>query len=140
MRTASPVVILVEGDVVARHLLAEYLRGCGFVVFEAFNGDEAMRAFTVPNLRITVVLADMATAGSGFALRQWIATNHAGVDVILAGSVEKTAHDAGAICNGGPALAKPYEHLVVLDQIRQAMARRDVNRNKTRNRARLVRS
>ncbi len=125
MKTDRPVVLLVEGEVVARHLLAEYLRSCGFVVFEAASGDEAMRAFDVPDLRIDVVLADMATTGSGFALRQWIAANHEGTRIILAGSAEKTVHDAGTICSEGPALAKPYEHLLVLDQIRQAMARHE---------------
>ena len=32
---------------------------------------------------------------------------------------------AGKICNEGPGLAKPYDHRLVLDYIRQAMARRD---------------
>lgn len=128
MTSAAPVVLLVEGEVVARHLLAQYLRTCGFVVFEAGNGDEAMRAFAVPDLRIAVVLADMATAGSGFALRRWIAANHAGTDVILAGSIEKTVHRAGTMCNEGPALAKPYEHLLVLEHIRRAVAGRDMKR------------
>ncbi len=130
MRPHSPVVLLVEGEVVARHLLAEYLRGCGFVVFEAANGDEAKRAFDLPKLRIAVVLADMATTGSGFALRQWITASHPGTDVILAGSIEKTAHDAATICKNGPALAKPYEHLLVLDRIRAAMDRRDKARRR----------
>lgn len=129
MTPPKPLVLLVEGDVIARHFLAEYLRACGFVVFEAADGDEAMRAFDVPDLRIDAVLADMATAGGGFALRRWIAANHPATDVILAGSLEKTAQDAGSICNEGPALAKPYEHKLVLDHIRRAMARRDGKRS-----------
>ena len=48
--------ILVEGDIVVRHPLAEYLRECGFTVFEASNGDEAKRALTTPSLQIDVVL------------------------------------------------------------------------------------
>jgi DNA-binding response OmpR family regulator len=115
----------VEGDIVARHPLAEYLRNCGFTVFEAANGDEAMRALNTPGLGIKVVLADMATTGSGFALRQWIRTQNLPVEVILAGSIEKAVDRAGNLCKEGPALAKPYEHLLVLDHIRRAVARRD---------------
>jgi DNA-binding NtrC family response regulator len=121
----TQVVLLVEGDVVVRHPLAEYLRKCGFEVVEVVNGDEAMAVLNAPNLRIEVVLADMTTPGSGFPLRQWIRTQKPTVDVILAGTIEKTVEQAGKLCNDGPAFAKPYEYHIVLDHIRRTMARRD---------------
>jgi DNA-binding response OmpR family regulator len=120
----SPVVLLVEGDVIVRHPLAEYLRKCGFTVFEAADGNEAMQALKTPALRIEIVLADMTTAGSGFVLRQWVTTQNLSAEVILAGSLEKAVEHAGSLCNDGPALAKPYEHHLVLDHIRRALARR----------------
>ena len=86
--TSSPPVV-VEGDIIVRHPLAEYLRECGFTVFEASNGDEAKRALTTPSLQIEVVLADMATEGSGFALRRWIKEHNHPAEVILAGSIKK---------------------------------------------------
>ncbi|HWG07149.1 MAG TPA: response regulator [Beijerinckiaceae bacterium] len=120
----APVVLLVEGDVVIRHPLAEYLRECGFVVFEAADGDEAISMLDAPDRDIDVVLADMTTPGSGFALHQWITTNRPSVDVIMAGSVDKACEKAGDLCNDGPALVKPYEHRLVLDRIRRAIAQR----------------
>jgi DNA-binding response OmpR family regulator len=120
---SSAVVLLVEGDITVRHPLAEYLRQCGFTVFEASTGDEAKHALT--NLQVEVVLADMMTEGSGFALQRWIKENNHTAEVILAGSVEKAVNRAAGICQEGPALAKPYEHHLVLDHIRQALARRD---------------
>jgi DNA-binding NtrC family response regulator len=120
----AAVILLAEGDIVVRHPLAEYLRGCGFTVFEAATGDEAMRALK-GGLNIEVVLADMTTAGCGFALRQWIRDENLPVEVIFAGSVEKAVQHAGELCNDGPALAKPYDHVLVLDQIRRALARRE---------------
>jgi hypothetical protein len=51
------------------------------------------------------------------------------VEVILAGSIVKAVDQAGTLCNEGPALAKPYDHHLVLDHIRQALARRE--RSKT---------
>jgi len=123
--SASAVVLLVEGDIAIRHPLAEYLRECGFTVFEAANGDEAMHALQTPELQIEVVLADMMTTGSGFGLRQWVRTQSLAVEVILAGSVEKAVDHAGGLCHEGPALAKPYQHHLVLDHIRQVLARRE---------------
>lgn len=125
MAMSNPTVLLVEGDIVIRHPLAEYLRDCGFTVFEAASGHEAMLALANQDQRIDVVLADMTTPGSGFALGQWIQTQNRSVEVILAGTVEKAVDRAGSICNEGPALAKPYEHHLVLDHIRQALGRRD---------------
>jgi DNA-binding response OmpR family regulator len=123
--TSSPVVLLVEGDISVRHPLAEYLRDCGFTVFEASNGDEATRALKTPSLVIEVVLADMTTEGSGFALQRWTQEENHPAEVILAGSVEKAVNRAASICKEGPALVKPYEHHLVLDHIRRVLARRD---------------
>ena len=122
---SNPTVLLVEGDIVVRHPLAEYLRDCGFTVFEAADGREAILALADPDQRIDVVLADMTTPGSGFALRQWIQTQNRSVEVILAGTVAKAVDHAGSICNEGPALTKPYAHHLVLDHIRRALGRRD---------------
>jgi DNA-binding NtrC family response regulator len=118
------VILLVEGDIVVRHPLAQYLRECGFRVIEAATGEEAMQSLSAANLDINVVLADMTTSGSGFALRQWIGTHNPGVEVILAGSLEKALDKAGTLCNEGPALAKPWDHRLVLDQIRRSLAKR----------------
>jgi DNA-binding response OmpR family regulator len=105
--------------------LAEDLRECGFAVFEASNGDEAKRALRSTSLRIEVVLADMTTEGSGFSLQRWIREQNHSAEVIMAGSIDKAVDRAAGICKNGPALAKPYEHHLVLDHIRRALARRD---------------
>jgi len=117
-------VLLVEGDIVTRHPLAEYLRECGFKVLEAATGDEAKTILQTPEFRVEIVIADMTTPGSGFALRHWIQENTSAVEVVLAGSLEKAVDQAGNLCNEGPALAKPYDHHFVLDRIRQDLARR----------------
>jgi CheY-like chemotaxis protein len=121
------VLLLVEGDIVVRHPLAQYLRDCGFTVFEASNGEEAMRALT-SSLQIEVVLADMSTPGSGFVLRKWIKDENLPVEIVLAGSTEKAVERAGDLCHEGPALAKPYDHRFVLDYIRRTLAHRDRSR------------
>lgn len=123
--TDRTTVMLVENDIVIRHPLAEYLRECGFEVVEAANGEEAMLALKAKTLKIEIVLAAMSAPGSGFALRQWVREQQLPVEIILAGSVEKAVEEAGDLCNEGPGLSRPYEHRLVLDQIRQALARRN---------------
>lgn len=124
MTTGTNVVLLVEGDIVVRHPLAEYLRECGFRVVEASGGDEAMQVLKSSDLKVDIVLADMTTNGSGFVLRQWIRDQNLTVEVILAGSLEKAVDKAGTLCNEGPALAKPWDHKLVLDEIRRQLAKR----------------
>ena len=120
----TAVVLLVEGDIVIRHPLAQYLRNCGFKVIEAATDEEAMQCLSSDSIAIDVVLADMTTIGGGFNLRHWILAHNPSVDVILAGSLEKAVDKAGQLCNEGPALAKPWDHQLVLDQIRRALAKR----------------
>ena len=102
MPSAGPTILLVEQDIVVRHPLAEYLRECGFKVIEAQNGDQAKLVLNNRDARIDVVLADMTTKDSGFALHHWIKANYPEVDVILAGSLERSVDKAGELCNEGP--------------------------------------
>ena len=125
MTARKPVILIVEADIVVRHPLCEYLRECGFTVIEASSGEDAMRVLPKPDLRIDLVLTDLETTGGGFALRQWIEGARLPVKVILAGSVNHAVRQAGELCNEGPALAKPYEHHLVLDRIKQSLSARN---------------
>lgn len=40
--TSSATVLFVDGDVIARLVIAEYLRHCGYKVIEAANTEEAL--------------------------------------------------------------------------------------------------
>jgi DNA-binding response OmpR family regulator len=121
---SAETVLLVEGDILLRHPLAEYLRECGFVVHEAANGEEAEAVLVSRDLNVGIVLADMTTDKSGFQLQAGIRSKMPHVEVILAGSIDKAVDQAGSLCNEGPALVKPYEHRLVLDRIRQSLSRR----------------
>lgn len=122
--SSEEAVLLIEGDILLRHPLAEYLRECGFVVHEAANGEEAKAALGSRKLNVGIVFADMTTVGSGFQLQAWIRSQMPDVEVILAGSIDKAVDQAGRLCNDGPALVKPYEHRLILDRIRKSLSRR----------------
>lgn len=123
---AAECILIVEPDVLVRHPLAEYLRECGYQVFEAFNAEEARHLLSNSRIAINIVLADVDGPGeNGFALAAWIRRSFIPVEIILAGSVAKTVEKAGDLCEEGPVLTKPYAHQFVLDRIRRARAARD---------------
>jgi hypothetical protein len=66
----------------------------------------------------------LAARGTGFALWQRILKRKPSVEVMLAGSVETAVAGAADLCQDGPAITKRYEHHLVLDRIRQSLARR----------------
>ncbi len=119
-------ILTVDGDVVSRHVIADYLRHCGYAVVEAANTDEAFAALTEPSLSIDVILCDVSALGSqsGFELAQWVRSNRPELEVRLAGGVEMAAQTAAELCESGPKLARPYEPEAVVDYIKRLRASR----------------
>ena len=124
---AARSVLIVDGDVISRHAIADYLRRCGYGVVEAASVDEAMKALGEPTLEIDVILCDVGAVGSqsAFALSTWVRTNRPELEVRLAGSLETVADTAAELCESGPRLARPYEPQAVIDYITQLRAARD---------------
>jgi len=58
-------VLLVEDDETVRHLAARVLRGRGYDVLEAKNGDEALRWLNDPERAIDALLTDAVLPGLG---------------------------------------------------------------------------
>lgn len=123
----QPVVVLVEGDILVRHVIAEYLRSCGYEVLEAATGVEAANILEVEAERVEVVLADAAATGEreGFALARWLREAHPTIDVILAGSAVMAAAHATGLCEDGPGVDKPYQPQQIVDRIKWLKSRRD---------------
>ena len=127
---ATPVdqaVLVIDGDIVSRHAISDYLRHCGYAVVEAANTDEAMAALVELSLGIDVILCDMAAIGtrSGFELAQWVRDHRPELEVRLAGSVAVAAKTAAKLCETGPHLRRPYEPQAMVDYIKQLLAARD---------------
>jgi len=120
-------ILVVDGDIVSRHAIADYLRHCGYAVIEAGNTDEALIALGASSLSIDVILCDVAAIGtrSGFELSAWVRQNRPSLEVRLAGSVDKAATEAADLCETGPHLARPYEPQSVVDYIKRLRANRD---------------
>ena len=119
-------ILIVDGDIVSRHAIADYLRHCGYSVVEAASGEEAYVALAEPTLSIDVILCEVTTLGSqtGFELARWVRTNRPDLEVKLASGVDTAANAAADLCESGPHLARPYEPEAVVDYIKRLRAGR----------------
>src|ERR1700759_1158903 len=101
-------VLVVENEVLVRLAISEYLRHCGYRVIEAASAEEAMTLLTEANIAVDVVFSagERGGANGGFALSRWARTKRPGLNVILTGTIEKAAQEAGDLCEEGPHLKK----------------------------------
>lgn len=120
----SNTIIVVEPDVLARMVLAEYLRECGYKVVECGNGDDVLIILSAGR-RIDVVLSDIELDGSldGRALARQIRETHPSVEVLLISGPAQAAGKAADLCDEGP-LEKPYHPKDVVRRINQLRERR----------------
>jgi DNA-binding response OmpR family regulator len=119
-------VLVLDGDVLVRMPVCQYLRDCGYRVLEAASADEAAVILEDTDIHIDAVLADMEVLGriDGFAFAQWARAVRPGVDIVLAATAERVTHAAGELCEHGPILKKPYDPKIVLDRIKTLLAAR----------------
>jgi CheY-like chemotaxis protein len=119
----SQCVLVVDGDVLVRHAISDYLRHCGYIVVEAASTDEAATVLTDASLEVDVVLCDAEAPGSqnAFQFRLWAAGLRQDVQIALAGNIEAAAHKAAELCDQGPHLARPYDPQGVVDYIRRLL-------------------
>lgn len=118
---AIETVLVVESDVLVRLAIAGYLRECGYRVIETSSAAEATAVLTNSEIAVDIVFSAVEIGGppDGFALARWIRTERMKVDVILAGTIEKAADEAGDLCEEGPHLKKPYAPQQVVDLIKK---------------------
>ena len=117
-------VLVVESDVLARSVLAEYLRDCGYRVLEAGHEQEATTILE-GTIQVSIILSsiDLPEPGDGFRLSQWVKAHRPDTPILLAGTLERAASAVGDLCEEGPMLAKPYDPKRILDRIKQLLAK-----------------
>ncbi|WP_137892590.1 response regulator [Sphingomonadaceae bacterium 3R27C6] len=116
--------IVADADVLIRNALAEYLRHCGYKVFEAATSDEVVTALEEGAVEIDALLADASLSGSlnAFELRIWVKQTYPDVEIVLAGNIDSAAKAAGHLCDEGPHLARPYDPESVAAHIKRLLA------------------
>lgn len=116
--------IVADADVLIRNALAEYLRHCGYKVFEAATSDEVIIALEEGAVKIDALLADAELTGrfNVFELRIWVKDHYPNVEVVLAGNIDAAAKAAGHLCDEGPHLQRPYDPDSVAAHIKRLLA------------------
>jgi DNA-binding NtrC family response regulator len=106
-------VLLVEEEILVRLSAAQYLRDCGFRVFEACNADEALQALEYLEFEVVITDYKMAGALDGLGLMRWLEMHRPRVRAILSSAASEVVP---LLEKGGLFLAKPYR-LADLDAI-----------------------
>lgn len=120
----STTILVVDPDILARMVIADYLRDCGYKVIEGVNADDAL-AVLQAGRKIDVILAEVQVTGGidGFELARQIREKYPAIDVILTSGAARAAAKAGDLCDDGP-LEKPYHPQEVLRRINVLRERR----------------
>ena len=122
--TPPSTILVVEPDILVRMTIADYLRSCGYKVFEGVAADDVVTVLGAQQ-KIDVIFAEVQLGGSmdGLALAQWVREKHPGVEVILTSGIAKAAEHAADLCDDGP-LEKPYHPPEVVRRINILLERR----------------
>jgi CheY-like chemotaxis protein len=123
-------VLVVDGDVLVRHVISDYLRTCGYIVVEAATTDEAVIVLDDEKFAVDAVLCDADAPGSqsAFQFRAWALRRRPEVQTILAGSVVAAANKAAQLCDDGPHLQRPYDPQSVVAYIKRLIGSRGADR------------
>ena len=118
-------ILVVDDEVLIRMVIADYLRDCGYRVFEAGSVDEAVEVLH-NEPRIDLVFSDIQMPGGrdGCHLARWVADRYADVEVILTSGGWSAADLAEDLCHAGPLIGKPYHLDAVADRIRAVLGER----------------
>ena len=118
--------LLVDGEVIARHVLAEYLQHCGYAVIAAASTEEAMVVLQAPEYIVSTLLCALPAVGSqsGFAFARWVRDNHPTIEIALAGTLDAAAEAAAEFCEQGPRLARPYDPAAIVERVQMMRERR----------------
>ena len=115
-----PGILVVEDEVLIRLAICDYLRECGFKVYEAGSAAEAMDILEFDQTAIDLVFTDVRLPGemTGFALAQWVRNNRPGLAIVITSGDAKQSEAAKELCENEPFFSKPYDVYRVVAQIR----------------------
>lgn len=119
--SGTATVLVVEDELFVREPIAEYLRDCGYHVLEAEDARQAISLIESVE-GVDVVFSDIRMPGDmdGFALAQWLRTNHPEVSILLTSGYYASRKSSGPI-EDVKLIEKPYSQAQVLRRIRSLL-------------------
>jgi len=114
-------ILVVDGDIITRTVIADYLRHCGFRVLETNDALEAQQALQHYDFHVDIVLSDVdLPAGmNGFQSASCVRQHKHNVKVVLSAADDRIARVASDLCEEGPHLAKPYDPVIIVEHIKR---------------------
>jgi CheY-like chemotaxis protein len=93
-------ILVLDDDVLVRMPVVQFLRDCGYHVVEAASTDEAIAILQNTNTPVDVVLSEIDIPGSmnGFGFAQWARSVRPELQILLAGTTERTVRNAAELC------------------------------------------
>jgi len=119
LKPKTPIVLVVEDEVLTRLTIANELRSSGLSVVEAANADEALTVLR-SSARVDLLFTDIQMPGSidGLALAELVRKTHPALKIVIASSFSPV----------GPArdipdafFGKPYDTVKVVSKIKELL-------------------
>ena len=124
MPTGVETILVLEDDISVRHVSVRVLRGLGYDVLEAANGDDAQQMIARRgNKKIDLLLTDMVLPQmSGRQFADWLrATSPHTKVVFISGYLEESFHPGERCDEEMFFLAKPFDPEQLATKIREAL-------------------
>lgn len=122
----TPVVLVVEDEMMIRLSVTTCLRDCGFKVVEAASAEEA-QALILAGLNVDLIFSDINMSGlDGIALARWLAERNVGAPLVLTSGLASSLEAAQEACdNVSVFVSKPYAEARLVQQFRAILGQRD---------------
>jgi PAS domain S-box-containing protein len=122
--SGTETILVLEDDIGVRHISVRVLRGLGYDVIEAANGDDAQQLFAQSGERkIDLLLTDMVMPKmSGRRFADWLRKTSPNTKVIfVSGYLAESLHPRDRPDEGTFFLAKPFDPAQLARKIREAL-------------------
>jgi signal transduction histidine kinase/ActR/RegA family two-component response regulator/HAMP domain-containing protein len=124
IRGGTETILIVEDEPVLRDMAHVILKDCGYRIFEASSGREALALWARHQASIDLVLTDvvMPEGISGMDLAQSLLATKPGLKVVFASGYSMENLDTAFIRDGRAGfLQKPYTHVTLAQAVRSAL-------------------
>ena len=129
--SGSETILVLEDDIGVRHIPVRVLRGLGYAVIEAANGDDAQQLFAQSGERkIDLLLTDMVMPKmSGRHFADWLRKTSPKTKVVfVSGYLEESLHPRDRLEKGTFFLAEPFDPEQLARKIREVLDSKAITR------------
>jgi DNA-binding response OmpR family regulator len=122
---SSPAVLLLEHDITIRYPLAEYLRECGYTVFEATAAEDAGQLLDALTSGLTAAVMNLRSLSdaAAFEFAKRIRAEQASAEVFIVGTADAAADRVAGLCHATDLSRSKEQHKQhLLDHLMQLHA------------------